>query len=384
MNVVVAPAELPFAPPPFPTELVSSWLLRVAAANLVSLRELLDGFQSRYGRVLTNVPIDYAIPDAAVAALAPFCRVAPSRVRALDLRERAPHLKPALVLSFPIALRFWCPRCSLRRVRYAFCPLCLASQRVIHVPWEWCVACLIRCAVHRTPLLDGCPACGELDPVIFSAFDCSPIPVCRSCGGNLTAGQNDAEDVQRKSDIQAVEDAYRTMLLGIAPEPALLGKATNRAFRQFVEDMLQLLTRSLNPYSPWQTPSAVFFSRRDILQIITALIENAAPSDDRRIRCRCYSRGLILWAALLKFIPEGEGPAIEQSSLRWPVSLRRRFVSALYHRTKKRWPCSPYGTNLAMRTERREIAAIYGLRTPLQAPVQNVAVSRPEALVTSP
>jgi hypothetical protein len=113
-------------------------------------------------------------------------------------------------------------------------------------------------------------------------------------------------------------DTYRTMLLGVAPEPALLGKATNRAFRQFVEDMLRLLTRSLNPYSSWQTPSAVFFSRRDILQIITALIENAAASDDRRICCRCYSRGLILWAALLKFIPEGEGPAIEQSSLRWP------------------------------------------------------------------
>lgn len=79
-----------------------------------------------------------------------------------------------------------------------------------------------------------------------------------------------------------------------------------------------------------------------------------------------------------------EGPAIEQSSLRWPVSLRRRFVSALYYRTKKRWPCSPYGTNLAMRTERREIAAIHGLRTPPQPPVQNVAVSRPEALIAAP
>ena len=248
----------------------------------------------------------------------------------------------------------------------------MASQRVIHVHWDWSVACLIRCTVHRTPLVDGCPACGEPDPLTFSGFDCTPIYVCRSCGGDLTASQNDAEHVQHKSDIHAVEKAYRAMLLGIAPDPALFGKATDRAFRQFVEDMLQLLTRRLNPYSPQQTTGAVPFSRQDILQIITALIENAAPSGDRRIRCSRYSRGLILWAALLKVIPEGDGPAIEQSSLRWPVPLRRRLVSALYYRTKKRWPRSPYGTNLAMSTEHREIAAIYCLHQPLQARAQDV------------
>lgn len=70
MNAVAAPAELPFAPRPYCTELLSSWLMRVAAANLISLRELLVGFEERYGEVLSNVPIDYAIPDAAVDACA--------------------------------------------------------------------------------------------------------------------------------------------------------------------------------------------------------------------------------------------------------------------------------------------------------------------------
>lgn len=151
----------------------------------------------------------------------------------------------------------------------------------------------------------------------------------------------------------------------------MLGKATDRAFRQFVEDMLQLLTRSLNPCSPWHT-TEVPFSSRDILQIITALIENAAPSSDRRVRSRRYSRGLILWATLFKFIPEYEGPTIEQLSWRWPVSLRRRFVSARYYRTKKRWPCSPYGTNADRRIEQRELAAIYGLRPSLRTRGQTV------------
>ena len=369
MNRVVAPAELPFAPRPYSTELLSSWLMRVAAANLVSLRELLDGFEERYGQVLTNVPIDYAIPEAAVAALSLVCRVGPEKIRALDLRQRVPHFNPVLLLRYPQNLSLlWCPRCSRRRVRYAFCPLCLASQPVIHARWDWSVACLIRCTVHRTLLWDGCPACGEADPLTFSGFDSSPIYTCRSCGGGLTASPNNAEALQRKCHIQAVEDAYHAMLLGIAPDPILLGKATDRAFRKFVEDMLQLLTRSLNPCSPWQTTSEVTFSSRDILQIITALIENAAPSSDPRVRRKRYSRGLILWATLFKFIPEYEGSAIEQSSLRWPVSVRRRFVSARYYRTKKHWPYSPYGTNVDRRIEQRELAAIYGLRPPLQAP----------------
>src|SRR6516165_4833547 len=56
IDMMVAPAKLPFAPCPYSAELLSSWLLRVAAANLVSLRELLDGFESRYGQVLNNFP----------------------------------------------------------------------------------------------------------------------------------------------------------------------------------------------------------------------------------------------------------------------------------------------------------------------------------------
>jgi hypothetical protein len=373
MSAVVAPAELPFAPRPYSDELLSSWLLRVAAANLVSLHELLGGFEDHYGPVLTNTPIDYDVPDAAVTALSQFCRVAPERIQALDLRLRATHLSPVLLLRYPQDLSLmWCYRCSQHRVRYAFCPVCLARQRVIHIRWDWSVACLIRCAVHRVPLLDNCPACGEPDPLTFSGFDSSPAHLCRACGSDLTASHNAAQHVAPKGNIQAVEDAYRAMLLGIAPDPALLGKATDRAFRQFVEDMLQLLSRSLNPGSPWPSTSGTF-SRHDIVQIITALIQNAAPSSDRRVRSRRYSQGLILWATLLKFLPGLEGSSLEQRSLHWPVSLRRRFVSALYYRTKKRWPYSPYGAAFGKRIDCREIAAIYGLRPPLQAPIQTIA-----------
>ena len=49
--------------------------------------------------------------------------------------------------------------------------------------------------------------------------------------------------MEGESEMQAVEDAYRAALSGVAPD--LLGKTTDRAFRQFVEDLLRLWTGSL-------------------------------------------------------------------------------------------------------------------------------------------
>jgi len=260
INVAVAPARLPFTPRPIPTELVSCWRLRVAAANCVELSELLQGLASRYGRVLTNSPMDYGLPDAAAHALSKFCRIAPEKIRALDLRNRTPHLNLALLLTVQNPLSgLMCPRASPSRVRYTFCPLCIANQRVTHVPWVWSLACLMRCGVHRTLLLDGCPSCGESDPLTFSAFHACRL--CRSCGSNL-AGNAEVrkETPQDEDEIQAVEDAYRAALLGISPDPTLLKKTTHRSFRLFVEEVLDILTRRLNPCSASQDLSSVVVS----------------------------------------------------------------------------------------------------------------------------
>ena len=358
--MALAPARLPFAPQPISTELLSSWLLRVAAANFVELSELLQGLQCRYGHVLTSAPMDYDLPAADVQALSQFCRIAPKRIRALDLRLRVPHLNPALLLRFPDHF-LMCPRCSVSRVRYAFCPLCIASQPVIHVHWEWSLACLIRCGLHRIPLLECCPDCGEPDPLTFSALDLPASRLCRSCGSDLAASTVCLDRIQDKGNIQAVGDAYRAALFGIAPDPSLLRKATDRAFRMFVEDMLEILTCNLTPSSGSKNDAT--FSRQDILQIIAYLVLNAAPSSDRSIGRRRYARGLVLWPTLLKMIPAYEGKAMELASRRWPVSLRQRFASALRYRTQRRWPHTPYrGTkNFCTRFKYSEVVAVYDL-----------------------
>jgi hypothetical protein len=292
-------------------------------------------------------------------ALSKFCRVPPKRIRSLDLGQRAPYLNPDLLLRFqngsPLDLR-----CTWRRVRYGFCPLCICEQATICVRWDWSLAYLIICAVHGVPLQDGCPLCGDPDPLIFSAPDLAPNTCCRCCGADLTGGVDNSGNRLEKTEIQTVEDAYRNALMGVRPYSTLLGKTTDRAFRQFLQDLLQLLSRRLTP--TWSKGSLPF-SRQDIAQIVAALILNAAPSSDRSVRAKRYTRGLVLWSTLLSIIPQHEGPHLEQASLRWPLALRRRFVSALCYRKRKRWPYHPYCPSkyLQKRIERIEIASVFGL-----------------------
>jgi hypothetical protein len=276
MDLATAPMQLPFAPKPIATELVSSWLLRVAAANFVSLCELLRGFESRYDRIPPYWPIDYCLSDAAVTSLSKFCRVPSQEIRRLDLCCRAPHLHPGLLLHFQNGSSID-SRCPSQRFRYSFCPLCIQTQPMIFVRWDWSLAYLIRCGIHGTALRDGCHNCGDPDPLVFSAPHLAPNYCCRSCGSDITAG---SESIPVKKEFLLVEDAYRNALVGVGPNPVLLGKTTDRAFRQFVEDLL-LLSRRLNPI--WRKGPAQF-CRQDCVQIVIVLILNAAPCSDRTVR----------------------------------------------------------------------------------------------------
>lgn len=152
--------------------------------------------------------------------------------------------------------------------------------------------------------------CGESDPLTFAGWD-SRRGVCRWCGGNLgAAGTDAATEIYSESDIQAVEDAYRAALAG--SEPVLLPKATAVEFRLFVEDMLQLLTRSVNGAAGHQS-SVAAFSRQDILAMIATLVLNAAPALTETIRCRRRTRGFRLWGTVLSVIPEYERATLEVS-----------------------------------------------------------------------
>ena len=365
MSAVLAPGQLPLAPRPLPTELISSCLLRVAAANSISLEELLEGFKSRNPGCLAHGQLlDCSLPQATLTALEFFCHLPFMELQRLDLAQQAPHLDVALLLRF----RNVPPLCPRRqRLRYAFCPLCIAAQPLIHIPWDWCVACLVHCPIHGLLLREGCPACGELDPLHFTPPDQPLSRVCWSCGADLTECHDATDATPGHLSIQAVEDAYRAALLGIGPDPSLLGKATNQSFRSFVHDLLRILTLTLRPRSfepNVRGSSTTLLARKDLLQIIAELVLNAAPTSDiQRRRSRC-ARGRVLWTALLRVIPEHEAAEIERASQKWPLALRRRFVSALYHSKRRRWPCSPFeGHALSLRFKCSGLSEVFDLTT---------------------
>jgi hypothetical protein len=95
-----APTQLALAPRPLEGELTSSWLYRVAAANLVELEELLSGLLDLHPEVhsSTNICLDYGIAPAWSRALAIWCRLAESRINKLDL-ARASGQAPQLVCT---------------------------------------------------------------------------------------------------------------------------------------------------------------------------------------------------------------------------------------------------------------------------------------------
>lgn len=339
-----APAHLPFAPRPIPDESLSSWLLRVAAANYITLAELLDGLESRYSEASRPPSLDFNIPPIFLDSISAFCRVPVDRIRALDLSQRLPHLKTALLLRFPGNLS-WCPRAKWKRLAYAFCPLCLADQRVTYVRWEWSFACITRCSTHRIPLQTGCPACGEPDPLLFSPPACAASVKCWSCDYDLIQVVEPANVCVDEKLIQAVGEAYRLALLGLPPDSSLIGRVTDRAFRRFVDDLLELLLGYCDPVlMPHKNPhnGSTLPSREQLLAIIVNLIANAAPSPDARCRSLRHRSSLKLWATLLNLIPGVAGQLLQEASQFWPMPLQRRFNSALRVQKQKRWPHSPF------------------------------------------
>jgi hypothetical protein len=329
---------------------------------LVQLTNLLEALETHHGQILASSLLDYSIPEKAVAALSKFCRISPQAVRDMDIRRRAPHLDAGQLMRYEQDPRFRCSRLRARRVRYAFCSLCLVKQRVIHTRWDWSVACITLCDVHRTPLLDECPACGETDPLSFSGVDLPLDVICRSCYKDLACDWPRSEFAAETR--HAVDGVYRASLLGVDPVPEILGKSTAKQFRAFIEDMHQVLRRTLNLLADCRRVVPVSFSRHDILHIIASLIRNAAPSSDLRLRRKREARSVALWTALFQVIPARFGGiTLENLSSRWPKSLRRRFGSAMLHRTRKRWPYSPWGPDhdSGIRFKYMELARVYEL-----------------------
>jgi hypothetical protein len=91
MTIAQAPLKLPFAPKPFRRELFSSWLLRLAAANCVTLDELLSGFEASYPTASYAFSLDLNLKDGFLKPMACFSRIPLKHSAACVLRSKCPN-----------------------------------------------------------------------------------------------------------------------------------------------------------------------------------------------------------------------------------------------------------------------------------------------------
>jgi hypothetical protein len=268
MKTAHAPSELPFVPKPYNNELYSSWMLRIAQANCVSLQELVLGFQCRHPDLAIPDPLDWGFSPAYLKAMARFSRIPVSKLHLLDLRTR-------------LQLRS-------RRLGYAFCPTCIAHQPRVYVRWEWAFPALLSCHTHKSLLIHGCAACGEDDPLPVGAIPSGAVVQCRSCGARLASTIPDSSIRPIDDTHIIIQQAYSAALRGAFPDEAWrLGDITGAQFLHFVDDMFQLLAwYPSNELSPRATdPRNLHFAfRKEILANIGALVVNATVGSDAASR----------------------------------------------------------------------------------------------------
>jgi len=340
MTTASAPSELPFTLTPFRGELFSSWLLRVAAANFVSIDELMLGFQSRYPEAPCPHSFDMGLDPQFRKLMAQFCRISARTLRSLDLGARLPGPGRVLIRSFRTPpLR--CPRLRVKRLGYSFCPTCISEQRYVHVRWDWTFPVLLRCHPHQIPLMHGCPVCDDDDPLPFGADpNITPI-LCSNCGADLIGANPDSTCSQVGAAQIVIEKLYRDALYGRSSRVALLQKATGIQFRRFVDDIFQLLCWYPSPALP---PSLTdprnehLAFRTTVLETVAALVVDATSSTE--------PNGAYLWLRVLSLLSTREEELIESTSELWPATLSGRLHSALDQYGRSRLLGSPFRSTL--------------------------------------
>jgi hypothetical protein len=169
--------------------------------------------------------------------------------------------------------------------------------------------------------------------------------LCWFCGADLVYGTSESGLSHISSSPSLVEKPYLAALLGVSPEPALLGQVNAQQFRCFVDDMFQLFSWYPDPQHlprKGNRKATVPLPRREMLTTIAEFILNASPVPDVRQRQSRYRKSLRLWTSVFMVLPRTEGELLERASRLWPPALRRRFASALIPQTRKRRPYSPF------------------------------------------
>lgn len=176
---------------PLPDELLSSWIVRLAAANGLKLYTFCS--LAWPGRSVWSRDIDKSADNSFLAVLAEKTATPPDRVAATCLAAYEGVLyethNPQGTTPWILPLGIFH---SLRkRFGLQYCPQCLACDPIPYFRRAWRTACFTVCIDHGVALRDRCPYCEA--PVIFHRGDWGdrnkwipdPVTSCYRCRGDL-------------------------------------------------------------------------------------------------------------------------------------------------------------------------------------------------------
>lgn len=177
----------PAHPHPLPDEILSSWIVRVAAANGVRLQPLcwmlFGNAQSPWNR-----DIDRNAPHWLIKAFSQHTGInywdifhttlAIYRTRLYPRRQSVGQLRWIL----PVRSH------GMQRTAFGqqFCPECLATDEIPYFRKQWRVALFTYCPKHRIELHDACPGCGIPVTIYRGDFgrelkDARSMYICHAC-----------------------------------------------------------------------------------------------------------------------------------------------------------------------------------------------------------
>lgn len=174
---MMALARLPVAPRPFSGELLSSWMVRVAARYGLAVPDMTTWLAGQGREAQPHHLVDDIAPDPTQLRLwARACRLDLARLTRLSLALRYPDRVPA-----------W----TLERSKMPVCFGCFdkdqAQGRDSYLRSAWRLADHLVCPAHRQMLHDRCPACNAELRVSFQFGSGLLRPFCSRCGGLLTS-----------------------------------------------------------------------------------------------------------------------------------------------------------------------------------------------------